>query len=176
MSWLDWLLLLTLFSFVWGGFWTGLIQSIGGVVGLLVGVIVASHYADQFGQVLTPVFAGQEVWASIAAFFLLFLLVTRLIGLLFVLVNRIFNLVAIVPGMKLVNRLGGAAFGFLEGALFLGVMLQYAVRLPLGPRLSEAIAESSWAKMLMTVAAWLVPLFPPALKGAEKAIDRFLPR
>ncbi len=171
----DWVLLAVLAGFAWGGFWTGLIQSVGGVVGLFVGVILASRLAGPFGDVLTPVFGGQGVLADIAAFGILFLLVGRLIGLFFVLVNRIFNLFAILPGMKFLNRLTGGLFGLLEGVLYLGILLQFTTRLPLGPGLTEAIQDSVIAPTLLMIAAWLTALFPKVLRETEKVIDRTLP-
>lgn len=171
----DWVLVVILAGFVWGGFWTGLIQSIGGVIGLFVGVILAARFAAPFGEFLTPVFGGQAIFSEIAAFGILFLLAGRLIGLAFVLVNRVFNLFAVLPGMKLLNRLAGGLFGLLEGALYLGIILQYTTRLPLGPGLTASIQDSVIAQTLMMIAAWLVALFPKALRETEKVIDRTIP-
>lgn len=172
MNILDWVLIIGLFSYVWGGWLTGLIQSIGGLIGLLLATILAPRFAGPFGEFLTPVFGNSEVIAKIVAFFLVFMIITRLVGILFILVNRAFNMIAILPGMKIMNRLGGAIFGFLEGALFLGIILQYAVRLPLGPKFTDTIDTSQLAAILMGLSAWLVGLFPQALRETEKVIDK----
>ncbi len=176
LSWFDLLLLLSVFGYVWGGFWTGLIQAIGGLVGLFVGEIIASRYYIHFGNLMTPVFKNNHLFANIFAFVLIFLIVTRLVGLLFYLVNKMFNFIAIVPGLKFLNRLGGAIFGFLEGALFVGITLQFITRLPISTPFAGTIAHSSIAKYFLDITAWLVPLFPGALKQAENAVNKVLPK
>lgn len=172
MANIDIVLLVILGLFMWGGFWTGLIQSVGGVIGLFVGAILASRLADPFGNVLEPVFGGQAVVADIAAFAILFLLAGRVVGLAFIVVNRAFNLFAIVPGMKLLNRLLGTFFGLLEGALYLGIIIEFAARLPLDPGWTDALEQSSLVPLLTSAAAWMTSLFPAALRETEKVIDQ----
>lgn len=172
MNSLDWVLAVLLLSYIWGGFMTGLIQSIGGLIGFLVAVIITPRVADSFGHFLTPLFGGNEVFAKIGAFFIIFLIISRLIALAFIFVNKAFMMIAILPGMKILNRLGGAAFGFLEGGLFLGIALHYVTRLPLGPRLTDAVNQSTLVPILLGLAVWLVPLFPKALKETTKVIDQ----
>lgn len=168
-SWFDILLLISAFGFVWGGFWTGLIQSIGGVIGLFVGQFIASRYYEHFAGWVSPVFGGNVIFSKIFAFILIFLLVTRLVGVVFFLVNKIFHLFAIVPGMKFMNRLGGAIFGFIEASLFIGISLQFLTRLPISTGLAQTIHNSAVAGYFLGVSAWLVPLFPKIIKQAEDA-------
>lgn len=176
LSWLDLLIVLSVFGYVWGGLWTGLIQSIGGLVGLFLGEIIASRYYLHFSNTVAPVFNGNQILAKIFAFILIFLLVTRLVGLAFFLVNKIFNFFAIVPGLKMLNRLGGALFGFLEGGLFVGITLQFMVRLPISPHLTQLIHNSMLATYFLGLTAWMVPLFPKALKDVTSAVDKYLPK
>ena len=176
MSLLDLAILLSVFSYVWGGLWTGLIQSIGGLVGLFLGGIIASRLYDNFGTLVKPVFNGNEIIASIFAFVLIFLIVTRLVGVAFFLVNKIFNFFAVVPGLKMLNRLGGALFGFLEGGLFIGMTLQFISRLPISDKFAQAIADSQFATYFLGLTAWLIPLFPKILKDATNAVNRYLPK
>lgn len=177
-SWFDIALLVSAFGFVWGGFWTGLIQSIGGVVGLFLGSIIASRYYEQFSDLISPVFAGNAIASKVFAFVLLFLLVTRLVGVAFYFINKVFNIFAIVPGLKLVNKLGGAIFGFIEASLFIGITLQFIVRLPISGGFASTIHDSAVAAYFLQLSGWLVPLFPKVLKQAQdasKAINDKLP-
>lgn len=175
-SWFDILLLVSAFGFVWGGFFTGLIQSIGGVVGLFVGQFIASRYYEHFADTVAPVFAGNSIASKVFAFVFIFLLVTRLIGLAFFFVNKIFHLFAIVPGMKLMNRLGGAVFGVIEASLFIGISLQFMTRLPISSGLAETINNSAIAGYFLGVSVWLVPLFPKIIKQAQDATKTLLPK
>jgi len=175
-SWFDILLLVSAFGFVWGGFWSGLIQSIGGVIGLFVGQFIASRYYEHFSGTVAPVFAGNTIASKVFAFVLIFLLVTRLIGLAFFFVNKIFHLFAIVPGMKMMNRLGGALFGIIEASLFIGISLQFMTRLPISVSFAQTVQDSVIAGYFLGVSAWLVPLFPKIIKQAEDATKTLLPK
>lgn len=175
-SWFDILLLVSAFGFVWGGFWAGLIQSIGGVIGLFLGQFIASRYYENFAGVVSPVFGGNEVAGKIFAFILIFLFVTRVTGLAFFFVNKIFHFFAIVPGMKLVNKFGGAVFGFIEASLFIGISLQFLSRLPISVGLAETIKNSAIATYFLSITGWLVPLFPKILKDSQNAVDAILPK
>lgn len=171
----DIILLAVAFGFVWGGWWSGLIQTIGGVVGLFVGEIIAGKYYDHFAGTIAPVFGGNVIVSKVFAFLLIFLLVTRLVGVVFWAVNKVFNLIAIVPGMKLVNRVGGAAFGFIEAALFIGISLQFLVRLPISSSLADFVHNSALANYALNITGWLVPLLPKVLKDSQNALDSVLP-
>ncbi len=175
-SWFDILLLISAFGFVWGGFWTGLIQAIGGVIGLFLGQIIASRYYERFADTVAPVFGGNAVAGKIFAFILLFLLVTRLVGVAFWLVNKVFHMFAIVPGMKLINRLGGAIFGFIEASLFIGISLQFLTRLPISGGLASTVKDSQIATYFLNITGWLVPLFPQVIKQAQDATKAVLPK
>lgn len=176
LSWFDILLLISVFGFVWGGFWSGLIQSIGGVVGLFVGQFVASRFYEQFASTVQPVFGGNPIAAKVFAFILIFLLVTRLVGTAFWLVNKIFHMIAIVPGMKFVNKLGGAIFGFIEASLFIGISLQFIAHLPISAGFAATLKNSALASYFLNITAWLVPLFPKILKDSTNAVDSVLPK
>lgn len=175
LSWLDLLIVLSVFGYVWGGMLTGLIQSVGGLVGLFLGGLLASRYYEPFSGLIRPVFAGNDILAKVFAFIIIFLIITRLVGLAFYLVNRIFNFMAVIPGLKMLNRLGGAVFGFLEGALFVGITLQFLVRLPISNNLAGMIHDSNLANYFLAVSGWIVPLFPKVLKDATNAVDKYLP-
>lgn len=174
-SWFDLLLILTVFGYVWGGFWTGLIQAVGGVVGLFLGQILASRYYEHYATAVAPIFNGNQVLGKVIAFILIFLIVSRLVGVIFWFVNKIFNFFAIVPGLKFINRLGGGIFGFIEGALFVGITLQFLVRLPISTAFATTLADSNVAKYFLNLTAWLVPLFPAILKHAQDATKAILP-
>lgn len=176
LSWFDLLLLASVFGYVWGGFWTGLIQSIGGLVGLFLGEIIASRYYVHFSSAVAPVFNANQILAKVFAFILIFMIVSQLVGLAFTVVNRIFKFIAIVPGLKLLNHLGGAIFGFLQGALFVGITLQFISRLPISTPFAGTIAQSNVAPYFLHLTSWLVPLFPGALQDATNAVNTFLPK
>lgn len=174
MNWLDVLFLLIIAGYVWGGFQGGLIQAVGGIVGLLFGSILASRLYIPFSSSLLPVFNGNEIIAKVVAFLILFFIFTRIIAVIFWILNKFFHFFVLVPGLKFANKIGGAAVGFLEGALFLGLVLQFSVRLPLMAQTAEAIEKSRLASLFLAVSGWLVPFWPTALKESQKVINQFI--
>lgn len=160
----DLILILVLFAFALFGFWFGLIHALGALVGTLVGAVVASRY--------------YTIWSAsnltkVITFVILFTIASRLTGLVFLGIEKVFNLAKLIPGISMVNRLTGGFFGLLEGAIVLGAVLYFGQRLPFPPFL-ELINASDLAKLLIKVGGIVVPLFPEVLRQA-KEIGKALP-
>lgn len=169
MTGLDFFLLVFLASYVWVGFASGLIQSVGSFLGLFLGVFAASRWFAWLGPVIAPLVGG-ALAGSIVAFILLFVVVSRFTGIVVVLINKIFNLIAIVPGLRLTNRLGGAAFGFVEGALAIGITLHFVSRLPIGATATHALTTSRLVPYFAKVTDWLVGLLPEVLRNVQSVL------
>lgn len=165
MTPLDFLLLFILASYVWVGLATGLIQSIGSLLGVVFGAFAASHWYQ--GLV-----SGESVTGSMLAFIFLFIVVSRGIGLVFALINRLFNLAALLPGVKLTNALGGALFGFLEGTFAVGITLHFLSRLPLSESITDALNRSLFVPYFVALSGWLVGLLPEVLRQAESVFKK----
>src|SRR3989338_5538830 len=101
MSLFDLVLLIILLLFAGAGFRFGLIHGIGSLVGLALGLVVAGKtYVLGAGKNMGIV-GGQETLVRVVAYILIFILVNRLVGVLFWLLERTYNILAIVPGLKL---------------------------------------------------------------------------
>src|SRR3989339_660303 len=107
MSVVDIVILIILAGFVWKGIRLGLIEAIGGIIGLFVGVFLASIYYEQAAAMLEDLTFGSYALAVIFGFLLIFIIVNRLIAFIFWIIGRIFNIIAIVPFLKTFNRLSG---------------------------------------------------------------------
>jgi membrane protein required for colicin V production len=175
MFWIDLVLGLSLLGYIWGGFTAGLIQSVGGLVGLVIGSMVASSKYEAFAPGFTSFAGNNELLGKVLAFAAIVFVVSRIVAVLFILLDRIFHIVAIIPGLKFFNRILGAVFGFLEGALFLGLTLQVANHLPITQYWAQQLHDSRLAPFLLNVTAWLIPLLPGALKSSQSALDKLIP-
>jgi membrane protein required for colicin V production len=176
MSWLDLIIIVMLAGYVLGGLKAGLIQSVGGLIGLIIGAFVASRWYLDWAPKLEPIVGGSEIWSKVVAFVLIFFIVTRLVAIIVWFINKLFNLIAIVPGLKMLNHFGGAVFGFLEGALFIGLTIQFVNRLPIPESWANSLHNSFMVPILLGITGWLVPFLPKALKESQKAIDQFFPK
>jgi len=96
------------------------------------------------------------------AFILIFILINKIIGLIFYLIGKAFNLISIIPFLKSINRLAGLILGLIEGVLVMGLVI-YAVAkfAPALPWLSDGLNKSIIAHYLVVVVAFLSTWFLP---------------
>lgn len=160
----DLILILVLFLFIAIGFVSGLIQGIGAIVGVFLGAWAAVWYYAPLGDWLTPILLGHGTIAKIVAFLLIFGVVNRLVGLIFYIVDKFFDLISIIPFLKTINRILGGILGFIEGILAISFILYFITRLGISAWLTGVIAASKVAAWLMGLASLLGPLLPTILK------------
>src|SRR3990167_9547078 len=100
MTLLDLILVLIVFFFTFSGFWFGFIHTLGSLVGTVAGVLVAGHYFEDFAVKLGGLAMGNTGVAKVVAFVLIFLLVSRLVGFVFWLINKMFDVIAKIPVIR----------------------------------------------------------------------------
>lgn len=166
MSLFDLAILIIIGGYVFTGFRTGLIQGIGSIVGLVLAAWLAGLWYTGVADRLLPLVGNSQNGANILAFFILFLVLSKLVGIGFYIIDRAFRIIAVVPGMKLMNRLGGAILGFIEGVLFIGLVLTFAQPYASGTVFAAPLAESQFVDLLIGAAGWMAPLLPDI-------VDRF---
>ncbi|MFA6410406.1 MAG: CvpA family protein [Candidatus Buchananbacteria bacterium] len=167
---LDLILILVLFLFIAFGFALGLVETIGALVGVILGAWAAGAYYEPMGAWLEPFLLGNGNLARIVAFILVFTIINRLIGLVFWFVNKIFNVVTLIPFTKSLNRFLGAILGLLEGVLVLGLILYFVSRFISADWLISVLASSKMAIILIDISSILTPLLPELLKQLKSVI------
>lgn len=157
---IDIILLIILAGFVFYGLFFGLIRTLGSLIGLVVGLwLTIIFYLTVFGLVKN-LFFGHELAGKIIVFIVLFTLLNRLIGFIFALIDRTFDLLSVIPFLKTINRLAGAALGFIEGGLILGLILLFISQSVLAGWLDG----SKVAPFLISFARAVTPLLPGLLE------------
>jgi len=177
MSTFDIVLLIIIGVFTVNGLFKGLIKLLGNIAGLIVGAFIASHYYLNFYALVSKWnwlqnwASGHENFAKVLAFIILFALVAKLTAVLFLVIEKIFKLIAIIPGSKYLNNLAGAALGLLEGSLSLGLIIYVISRYTLVSNFFGAqLADSIVAPLLLQVVNIILPLLPEALKALQAII------
>ncbi len=167
MTLFDGFLLLILFAFIWFGVWFGFIHTLGALLGTIAGAFFASRlYLPVFSLVIY--WTGyDDDWLKILIFFIIFIIINRLVGFVFYLLDRTFRFVSFIPFLKTINRLSGAALGLLEGGLSLGLVLYLTGSVTLPDWLQQAIANSDIAQSLIVLAGVLIPLLPEVLERIQ---------
>jgi membrane protein required for colicin V production len=171
MTIFDIVLAVILATFIFGGLRKGLIRSLGSIVGLILGAFIASHFYLVFFEWGRSFAGNHEAIGKVVAFIVLFIVVTSLINLVFFLIEKVFNLLAIIPGSRYLNNILGALLGLLEGSLFLGLLVFVASRYAIvGNLLGDNLAKSVIAPWLLKVVNIVLPVLPEALKALKSII------
>jgi len=158
MSWLDIVILVAIAMATFLGLRMGLIKAVLVLAGIIVGVILAGHYSGPLGERLT--FIPGEGIAEVVAFAII------LIGVLLIaaVLARLLTWTAKAIMLGWVNRLGGAIFGLLLGAIFCSAFLAMWVNFV---GMEEAIAESAIAPILLDRLPMVLALLPGEFDGVR---------
>ncbi len=116
MNWLDIAILVVIALSAFNGLKQGLIKAILSFAGLIVGVTLASRFYGVLAALLT--FIPQQ-FANVAAFVIVLVAILIIASIIGAVLTKVAS--AILLGW--LNRLGGAVFGFLMGAIFVGAAL-----------------------------------------------------
>lgn len=147
---IDIVLALLILGFAGAGAKDGFVYTLGRLIGAVLGFIAArawSIYLVGFFGIFMP--AG---WARLIAFILIFVLITRLAGLAFKLVDGLFEILKLLPFLKSIDKLLGALLGLVEGVIVLGGVIYLVLNFHLSPTLINWFATSF-------VAIWIEGVF-----------------
>ena len=167
----DIILLIILAGFVFYGLFFGLIRTVGALAGVVVGAWLASRWYLPVFDWAQDLFFGHNNLGKVLTFIVLFTVINRIVGLVFALLDRTFHLIAIIPFLKTINRLGGAVFGFALGGLSLGLILYVASRYAIIETFfGQWLVDSRVAPFLVKFVDVLKPLLPEMLKKLQSLI------
>jgi uncharacterized membrane protein required for colicin V production len=171
MSAFDIVLLVILVMFSWHGFSAGLIKMVGSFVGLFGGAFLASHFYETVFQLTKNWFGGLDYIGRVVCFVVLLIVASRLIYLLFVLLDKTYNLLSIIPFLKSINLLAGGILGLLVGASLLGLLLYVTAKFaPSQTLIGGWLLKSQIAPSLLKVAQILLPVISGGLKDIKSII------
>ena len=151
MNWLDIVIIVLIAVPTLIGLKAGVIKAILSLVGVIIGVILAGQFHGLLAEQLT--FISQESIANIVAFAIILIGVMIIASIIAAVLKWIVS--AVMLGW--VNRLGGAVFGFLLGAIFCSAILAIWARF-LGA--SGPIADSVLAVLLLERFPMVLALLP----------------
>ncbi len=151
MYWLDIAIIVLIIIPTIIGMRIGIIKAVLSLAGVIIGVILAGRYHTALADQLT--FISQANLANIVAFAIILIGAMLIAAVLASLLKWITSMVM----LGWVNRLGGAAFGFVLGAVFCSALLAIWAKF-LG--VDGPIAESSLAALLLDRFPIILALLP----------------
>ena len=150
MNWLDIVIIVLIAIPTLIGLKIGIIKAALSLAGVILGTILAGHYYAALAEQLT--FISQDNLAKIAAFAIILIGVMLIASVLAAVLKWVVS--AVMLGW--VNRVGGAVFGFLLGAVFCGALLAIWANF-LG---TGAITSSGLATLLLDRFPMVLVLLP----------------
>ena len=156
MNWLDIVIIIGLLVALFSGLKAGLVKMLFIVVGVIIGVTLAGRYADGLGNAMGFI-SDHNTAATVA--FVIILVATLIVALILaVIVERLVHWVL----LGWLDSLGGAIFGLLLGAIFIGAILAMCYHW-LG--VQETIAGSALGRFLIDKFGLVLGLLPAEFQG-----------
>jgi membrane protein required for colicin V production len=122
VNWLDIIIVIILGFSTFMGFKQGFVTGLLSLIGIIVGVVLASNFYEPLGNVLG--FINNEAAANIFAFIIIVGLVMALMAILAGLIKALLN--AIMLGW--IDHIGGGVFGFVMSFLSISALLAIIVK------------------------------------------------
>ncbi len=167
---LDAILIVIILVITIYGFMKGMIRMVGDFFGVLVGIWVAGNYFSPFYDWTESLYMGYENIGKAISFLLILLITRKIVSLLVTIIDRFFHFLSIIPFLGLINRLGGAVFGFLTTSVFLGITIYFVSRFSIGFTIDKMLSNSSFAKFLLSFGEFSSPLLPEVLRQLHSLI------
>lgn len=138
----------------------GLIQAIGALVGIGAGIFALWLWLTPVSNWLAGWMLERQDLARTIAFFLIFGLAHRLVGLAFYFVDRTFKLISWLPFLGPFNKLLGGIFGLIESILAAAVVIYLLARFIPDSLIVAAFDQSIVAHTLVRILGLIVSFIP----------------
>jgi uncharacterized membrane protein required for colicin V production len=147
------------------GMWFGIISAAGSLVGSAAGVFISSRIYEYPANVLVRVTGWSGNFPKVVMFVVVFLIVNRLVGLAFQLLDKLLYVFTSLPIISSLNRILGTIFGVFEGILVVGIFFYFVDRNPLPWQNFMTLATNSKVVTICEgIASFLWPLLPDVLR------------
>lgn len=164
MNYADIVLIVLVGGFTLAGLFFGLFRTLGTLVGTIIAALFTGRVIDLLHGSFGFLFGGGEI-ARVIIYLIVFLIISRLIGLAFWIVGKMFGIVSWLPFVKSIDHLLGGLFGFVEGIILVGFVLLYASHVLPPIILAQAhLDQSGFAKYVLQTMTTLELFLPDTIR------------
>ncbi|OGF45812.1 MAG: hypothetical protein A2231_10920 [Candidatus Firestonebacteria bacterium RIFOXYA2_FULL_40_8] len=171
MALVDVIILIIISGFGLFGLWFGLVHTAGSLLGTILGAYLASRYYEPMADWLMKITGWEGNAPKVLVFIIAFIIINRLVGFGFWIVDKVASVITNLPFIKGLNRFLGMLLGLFEGLLTIGLIIYFVERFPLSEKIMSFLADSVLAPRLDLVVNILLPLLPEALKMLQSTVD-----
>ena len=154
---LDILILIPLLLFAYHGYKKGLIIEVATLAALLLGIYSAIYFSDFTAGLITQSFKVDKEYLSVISFIVTFIGVLVLVLFLGKILEKLVNVLL----LGFLNKIAGAIFGILKGALLVSVIIFLINYFDTNSTVirKSAIEKSLLYKQVKPIAPWLYKKF-----------------
>ncbi|PLX14985.1 MAG: hypothetical protein C0598_00240 [Marinilabiliales bacterium] len=116
---IDLIILIPVMFFAWSGYRKGLIIEASTLIALILGLYFAIYFSDIAGGFLNKTFQIDQKYMGALSFVVTFIVVV--FGV--IAIGKALEKIVDVLLLGFLNKLGGAVFGMLKGALFISILI-----------------------------------------------------
>lgn len=171
MEIIDFVFLVVIGGFALFGLWFGFVHTLGSLIGTVIGAYLASRWYEPLSAWLVGLTGWDTNLARVIMFVIAFIIINRLVGFGFWIVDKLLSIVTKLPFIRSINRFLGLLLGIAEGMITLGLIIFFIERFPLSEHFMGWLAASAFAPGLSALAAILWPLLPDALRLLESTVN-----
>ena len=161
MHWLDLVIVAVIACLTFHALSVGLIREVVMAIAVVGGAVLAGNFYQELADDIEFI-VDDQTWRELIAFASIFLGIVAIGQIVATLLRQVASLLLLGP----VDRVGGAAFGFLKGVLLVEILLFAALAFPVSSRLDAAIDESTLAPVFVDGIPVLLKLLPPEFEAA----------
>jgi len=122
----DLFIAIIIFAFLFYGFFFGFVHTLITLIGAIAGIYVASHIVDPVQNFLSFIF-GTGLIGKVILFIIIYILIVKLLGVIFWIVEKVWQVMKWVPLTGTIDRLLGMALGLIEGIIVVAAIIYYAL-------------------------------------------------
>ena len=130
----DLILAVLLVGFLVNGYRRGFILTVGQIVGIVVGFVLARLWSPFVLARVTLLLPGHPALAYAGSFFLIFLVADRAVAFVFSIFHLVFKVLTIIPFLETINKILVPFLGLVAGVIFIAPTTYLLFTFPLNPR------------------------------------------
>jgi len=161
MTLLDFLILLPIAYFCYRGFSNGIIKEVLSIVGIVLAVFLTFQYMEPVGNIISPLFEERASIIPFASGLIIFLSTLAAVHLVAYLSRKFLETIK----LNFVNRLAGAAFGFLKSGIVISATLLILAGFSIPSQ--QARQDSATYSYVVHLAPWAYDTVATVYPGAE---------
>lgn len=161
MNLLDFLILLPIAYFCYRGFVNGIIKEVLSIVGIVLAVFLTFQYMDPVGKLISPLFEDKASFIPFASGLIIFITTVAAVQLVAFLSKKFLETIK----LNFINRLSGAAFGFLKSGIVISAILLILAGFNMPSQQSRQ--DSATYSYIVYLAPWAYDAVAAVYPGAE---------